>query len=65
MLFLHKRKFEKLVDEKEAINSFSKVRPEMEKDDLKAMVIAALITFIPVILFIAGGMFLFAWLLGR
>jgi len=65
MLFLHKRRFEKLVDEKEAISNFAKTRPEMEKGDLKAMVLAALITFLPVILFIAGGMFLMTWLLGR
>jgi len=53
------------VDEKEAISNFAKTRPEMEKGDLKAMVLAALITFLPVILFIAGGMFLMTWLLGR
>ncbi|MCL2215231.1 MAG: hypothetical protein FWC06_08505 [Treponema sp.] len=61
---MHKRKFEKLVDEKEAVNNFAKTRQEMEKGDLKAMIIAALISFLPVILLIAGGMFLIAWLLG-
>jgi len=64
MFFLHKRKFEKLVDEKEADRRFAEVRPEMEKSDFKAMVIAALITFMPVILLIIGGMLLFSWLLG-
>jgi len=64
MLFLHKKKFNKLIDEKKAHEEFAKVRPEMEKGDLKAMVIAALIVFLPVIILIAGGMLLFAWLLG-
>ena len=65
MLFLHKRKFEKLIDEKEAAANFARARSEMEKGDLKAMIIAALIFFMPVILLIAGGMFLIAWLLGK
>jgi len=65
MWFLHKRKFEKLVDENEAKRNFAKVRTELEKGDLKAMVIAALVVFIPFILLIIGGMFLLAWLLGR
>jgi len=64
MWFFHKRKFEKLVDEKEAMNNFAKVRPELEKGDLKAMVIAALVVFLPFILVIIGGMLLIAWLLG-
>ncbi|MCL2244988.1 MAG: hypothetical protein FWC03_11065 [Treponema sp.] len=64
MFFLHKRKFSKLVDEKEAIKSFNEVKPELEKNDLKAMIIAALIVFIPVILVITAVMFLASWLLG-
>ena len=65
MWFFHKRRFGKLIDEKEAIKNFEKVRPELEKGDHKAMVIAALLVFIPIILAITGGMFLMAWLLGR
>ena len=65
MWFFHKRRFERLVDEKEAKNNFAKVRPELEKGDLPAMVIAALVVFIPFILIITGGMFLMAWLLGK
>jgi len=63
MLFLHKKKFNKLIDEKKASEEFAKVRPEMEKGDLTAMVIAALIVFIPIIILIAGGLLLFSWLL--
>jgi len=64
MVFLHKKKFNKLIDEKKAYEEFAKVKPEMEKGDLKAMIIAALLVFIPIILLIIGGMFLFALLLG-
>jgi len=64
MIIFQKHKIDKLVNEKEAVNNFAKVRPEMEKGDFKAMVIAAVIVFLPVILLIAGIMFLFAWLLG-
>ena len=46
------------------MNNFAKVRPELEKGDLKAMVIAALVVFLPFILVIIGGMLLIAWLLG-
>jgi len=64
MLFLSRKKFNKIIDEKKAHEEFAKVRPEMEKGDLKAMIIAAIIVFLPVIILIVGGMFLFAWLLG-
>jgi len=64
MLFF-KRRFEKIVNEKEAIKKFAEVRPEMEKGDFKAMVIAAILVFLPIILIIAGIMFLFAWFLSR
>jgi len=64
MLFFRK-KFEKLVDEKEAIKKFAGLRPQMEKGDLKAMVIAAVLVFLPAILILAGLMFFFAWLLSR
>jgi len=64
MFFFHKKKFNKMIDEKEAAESFAKVRPEMEKGDLKAMVIAALIVFLPVVLLIIGLLILFAFLLG-
>jgi hypothetical protein len=64
MWFLHKRRFGKLVDEKEAEKNFAQVKPELEKGDLPAMVIAALITFMPYVLAIIGLLLLFAWLLG-
>jgi len=64
MLFF-KKKFEKLVDEKKAIKNFAEVRTQMEKGDFKAMVIAAVLVYLPVILIIVGIMFFFAWLLSR
>jgi len=63
MLFFYKRKFEKLVNEKEAVENFTKARAEMEKGDFKAMVIAALIVFLPVILLITGVILFLAWLI--
>ena len=64
MWFFHKRHFGKLVDEKEAEKKFAQVRPELEKNDLPAMVIAALIVFMPYVLAIIGVLLLIAWLLG-
>ena len=64
MWFFHKRRFEKLVNEKEAEKNFAQVRPELEKGDLPAIVIAALIVFMPYVLVIVGVLFLIAWLLG-
>jgi hypothetical protein len=63
MFFLHKRRFKKLVDEKEAEKNFAQVKPELEKGDVPAMVIAALITFMPFVLAIVGLLLLIAWLL--
>ena len=63
MFFLHKRRFKKLVDEKEAEKNFAQVKPELEKGDVPAMVIAALITFMPFVLTIVGFLLLIAWLL--
>jgi len=65
MLFFHKRRFEKLVDEKEAEKNFAQVKPELEKGDLPAMAIAALIVFMPYVLVIIGILLLFSWLLAR
>ena len=64
MWFLHKRRFSKLIDEKEAEKRFAEVRPELEKGDLPAMIIAALITFMPYILGIIALLLLIAWLVG-
>ena len=52
-----------MVDKNEALANFAKVRPEMEKGDLPAMVLAALVVFIPIVLAIIGVLLLFAWLL--
>ena len=62
MWFFNKRRFEKLVDEKEAEKKFNEVRPELEKGDLFAMVTAALLVFMPFILGIIGILLLLAWL---
>jgi len=64
MWFLHKRRFAKLIDEKETAKNFSQVRPELEKGDLPAMIIAALVTFLPYVAIIAGFLLLLAWLFG-
>jgi hypothetical protein len=63
MWFFHKRRFEKLVDEKKALHDFSQSRAELEKGDLPAILIAALVTFIPPVAVIAGVIFLASWLL--
>ena len=65
MFFLHKRRFKKLFDEKQAEENFAQVRPELEKGDVPAMIIAAFIAFLPFIIVIAGGLLLFAWIFGR
>jgi uncharacterized RDD family membrane protein YckC len=63
MWFLHKRRFRKLVNEKEAEKNFAEVKPELEKDDPPAMVIAALLVFMPFVLAIIGILLFIAWLL--
>jgi len=64
MRFLFNRRFKQLIDEKEAEKKFAEVRPELEKNDPLAMVIAAFIVFMPYILAIIGVLLLCAWLLG-
>jgi len=65
MWIFNKRKVDRLVNQKEALKKFSETRPELEKGDLAAMVFAALLTFLPLIIIVAGLMFFLAWLLGR
>ena len=65
MFFFGKRRFGRLVDEKKAAKEFGELRGELEKGDLKAMVIAALITFLPLVLAVAGILLLFARWLAR
>jgi len=64
MWFFHKRHFKKLIDIKSAEDRFSEVRPEMEKGDLPAIIIAALIVFGPFILMLTGILFLLSWIIG-
>ncbi|MDR1836217.1 MAG: hypothetical protein LBQ89_01010 [Treponema sp.] len=64
MWFFHKRRFQKLVDEKEAEKNFAQIKPELEKGDPPAMVIAALLVFMPYVLAFIGVLLLIAWLLG-
>jgi len=63
MFFFHKRKFSKMVDEKEAEKRFAEIKPELEKGDIPAIIIAALKVFMPFVLAIIGVMLLLAWLL--
>lgn len=60
-MFGRKRKDKKKVLTKEEIQQkYDDV--EFEKDDLKALTIAALITFIPALLFIVGLFVFFIWI---
>ena len=64
MWFFHKGRFESLVNEKEAEKRFAEVRPELEKGDVPAMIIAAFIVFAPVLLLILAVLWLFSSLFG-
>jgi len=64
MWFPHKRRFESLVNEKEANERFAKVKPELEKGDVPAMIIAAFIVFAPALLLILCVLWLFSSLIG-
>ena len=65
MWFFHGNRFKKLIDIKSAEDRFSKVRPEMEKGDLPAIIIAAIVVFAPFILVLTGVLLLLSWLIGR
>ena len=65
MWFFHKSRFESLVNEKEAEERFAaEVKPELEKGDVPAMIIAAFIVFTPVLLLILCMLWLFSSLFG-
>jgi hypothetical protein len=65
MWFFHKGRFESLVNEKEAEERFaSEVKPELEKGDVPAMIIAAFIVFAPALLLILCVLWLFSSLFG-
>jgi len=64
MWFFHKSRFKNLVNEEEAEERFAKVRPELEKGDIPAMIIAAFIVFAPVLLLILCVLWLFNSLFG-
>jgi hypothetical protein len=64
MWFFHKGRFESLVNEKEAEKRFAEVKPELEKGDVPAMIIAAFIVFAPVLLLILCVLWLFSSLFG-
>ena len=64
MWFLHKSRFESLVNEKEAEKRFTEIKPELEKGDIPAMIIAAFIVFTPVLLLILCVLWLFSSLFG-
>jgi len=68
MLFSNKQKRKRMTrEEADAIIERSKKEAplELEKGDLKAMFIAAIIVFLPFILFFAGTMGLLWWLIFR
>ena len=65
MWFLHKRRFKELVDEKKAQQQFIDLQPELEKNDIRAMILGALLAFLPGILVLAGIILFFAWMLSR
>ena len=65
MWFFHKSRFKKLIDIKSAEDRFAEVRPEMEKSDLPAIIIAAIIIFAPFVLVLTGVLLLLSWLIGR
>ena len=64
MWFPHKRRFESLVNEKEAEERFNKIKPELEKGDVPAMIIAAFIVFAPALLLIIAVLWFFSSLFG-
>jgi len=65
MWFLHKGRFKSLVNEEEAEKRFAtEVKPELEKGDVPAMIIAAFIVFAPVLLLILCVLWLFNSLFG-
>ena len=64
MFFFHKRRFESMVNEKEAKKRFAEVKPELEKGDVPAMIIAAFIVFAPALLLILCVLWLFSSLFG-
>ncbi|MDR1803394.1 MAG: hypothetical protein LBQ94_07275 [Treponema sp.] len=64
MFFFNKDRFASLVNEKEAEKRFAEVKPELEKGDVPAMIIAAFIVFAPVVLLIICVLWLFSSLFG-
>ena len=64
MWLFRKNRLNEIVDEKKAEENFARVRPELEKNDLPAIIIAALITFVPYIIAIIGVLLIFAWRFG-
>jgi hypothetical protein len=66
MFFLGRNKFKKMVNEKEASERFqNEIRPELEKGDLPAMIMAGLIVFMPVVILVGAMFWLLAFFLGR
>ena len=65
MFFINKDRFTGLVNEKEAEKRFAtEVKPELEKGDVPAMIIAAFIVIAPVLLLILCVLWFFSSLLG-
>ena len=65
MWFFGKSRFERLVNVKEAEKRFAtEVKPELEKGDALAMIVAAFIVFTPVLLLILAVLWLFSSLFG-
>jgi len=64
MWFFHKGRFESLVNEKDAEKRFAEIKPELEKGDVPAMIIAAFIVFAPALLLILCVLWLFSSLFG-
>ena len=59
MIFFRKRNKIKVTETLERVKNEDRL--ELEKGDLKAIMIAALIVFGPVVLIFCGGMFLLYW----
>jgi len=65
MFFFNKDRFASLVNEKEAEKRFvTEVKPELEKGDVPALIIAAFIVFAPALLLILCVLWLFSSLFG-
>jgi len=65
MFFFNKDRFAGLINEKEAEKRFAaEVKPEMEKGDVPALIIAAFIVFAPALLLILCVLWLFSSLFG-